>query len=89
MIVKFSYKQKDNSLFSGLLLIWDYHLSVIQFFPSHSACQSVDLHFSFSVPEEINEDFYSRIPKSVSLISFIAMPILCQALYTTCFVRFL
>lgn len=59
------------------------------FFSSHSACQSVDLHFSFSVPEEINEDFYSRIPKGFSLTSFIARPILCQALYTSCFIRFL
>lgn len=31
MIVNFSYKQKglDTSLSSELLLIWDYHLSVI------------------------------------------------------------
>lgn len=91
MIIKFSYKQKglDNSFSSEVLLIWDYHLSVIYFFSSHSACQSVDLHFSFSVPEEINKDFYSRIPKGVSLISFIARPILCQALYTSYFIRFL
>lgn len=91
MIVKISYKQKDldTSLSSELLLIWDYHLGAIYFFSSHRACQSVDLHFSFSAPEEINEDFYSGIPKGFSLISFIARPILCQALYTTCFIRFL